>query len=433
MRCAVIPGQIAVAATLSALMQGSEIRESHRHDDTRVQDPYCLRCQPQVMGACMDLVQTAGDTLEREANAVTDNPLVFSDHSIVSGGNFHAEPVAFAADQLALAIAETGAIAQRRIAVLVEPALNFGCRPSLRPNPGLNSGFMIAEVTSAALMAENKQMAAPCSVDSTPTSANQEDHVSMATHAAARLPAHERESRPHRGDRMLAAAQGIELRGPLKTSKPLSKAVEALRGHVTVWTVTGILPATSRSRRRLPRRERWNNPPANTGSTGDRDDHRRHHGRFRARPVGDAAHGTFIPDEIADRLNETGAERADTDWHIDQLYDGLLDGATIVRALFHRYVIDPNRDPSGVSLYPGQNTTSLCPLTDFEGVHIWRPGQEPTSEEISEPAEHFHAVYHRALADQIERVPPGTVWRSFMTAIQSAPGSPSSLREPCRT
>ena len=114
--------------------------------------------------------------------------------------------------------------------------------------------------------------------------------------------------------------------------------------------------------------------------------------------------GTFIPDDMTGRLNETGAERADTDWHIDQLYDGLLDDATIVRALFHRYVIDPNRDPSGVSLYPGQNTTSLCPLTDFEGIHIWRPGQEPTSEEISERAEHYHAVYHRALADQIERI-----------------------------
>ena len=227
------PGQIAVAATLSALMQGSEIRESHRHDDTRVQDPYCLRCQPQVMGACMDLVQTAGSTLEREANAVTDNPLVFSDHSIVSGGNFHAEPVAFAADQLALAIAETGAIAQRRIAVLVDPALNFGLPAFLAPEPGLNSGFMIAEVTSAALMAENKQMAAPCSVDSTPTSANQEDHVSMATHAAARLLRMNENLAHIVAIEWLAAAQGVELRGPLKTSEPLSKAVEALRGHVT--------------------------------------------------------------------------------------------------------------------------------------------------------------------------------------------------------
>ena len=181
-------GQIDAGYALRALMDKSEIRESHRLDDDRVQDSYCIRCQPQVMGACIDLLRQTGRTLQIEANAVTDNPLILlSDGSIVSGGNFHAEPVAFAADQIALAIAEIGAISQRRIALMVDPAMNFGLPAFLTPNPGLNSGLMIAEVTSAALMSENKQKAAPCSVDSTPTSANQEDHVSMACHAARRL------------------------------------------------------------------------------------------------------------------------------------------------------------------------------------------------------------------------------------------------------
>ncbi|MEP5757616.1 MAG: histidine ammonia-lyase, partial [Nitratireductor sp.] len=174
-------GQIDTAAALRALLAGSEIRDSHIEGDQRVQDPYCIRCQPQVDGACLDLLRMAARTLEIEANAVTDNPLVLSD-GVVSGGNFHAEPVAFAADQIALAICEIGAIAQRRIALLVDPALSFGLPAFLAKKPGLNSGLMIAEVTSAALMSENKQMAHPASVDSTPTSANQEDHVSMACH-----------------------------------------------------------------------------------------------------------------------------------------------------------------------------------------------------------------------------------------------------------
>ena len=161
-------------------MRESGIRDHHKEGDRRVQDPYCIRCQPQVMGAVIDLLRQAALTLRIEANAVTDNPLTLSDGSIVSGGNFHAEPVAFAADQIALAVAETGSIAQRRISLLVDPALSFGLPALLSPKPGLNSGLMIAEVTAAALMSENKQMSFPASVDSTPTSANQEDHVSMA-------------------------------------------------------------------------------------------------------------------------------------------------------------------------------------------------------------------------------------------------------------
>ena len=178
-------GQIDVARAMRAALAGSAIRESHREGDTRVQDPYCIRCQPQVLGAAVDLLRGAARTLEIEANAVTDNPLVLVESGeIVSGGNFHAEPVAFAADQIAIAIAEMGSIAQRRVALMVDPTLSFDLPPFLTPAPGLNSGLMIAEVTSAALMSENKHLANPCSTDSTPTSANQEDHVSMAAHAA---------------------------------------------------------------------------------------------------------------------------------------------------------------------------------------------------------------------------------------------------------
>ena len=175
-------GQIDTGKALSRLMAGSGIRESHRDNDERIQDSYSVRCQPQVLGACIDLLRQAGRTLEVEANAVTDNPLVLSDNgAIVSGGNFHGEPVAFAADQIALASAEIGAIAQRRIALLVDPAMNFGLPAFLSPDPGVNSGLMAAEVTSAALMSENKQKASPCSVDSTPTSANQEEHGVCST------------------------------------------------------------------------------------------------------------------------------------------------------------------------------------------------------------------------------------------------------------
>ena len=226
-------GQIAVAQAMRKILDGSQIRESHRDGDTRVQDPYCIRCQPQVLGAAIDLLNSAGKTLEIEANAVTDNPLVLvATGEIVSGGNFHAEPVAFAADQIALALAEIGAIAQRRIALMVDPTLSFDLPPFLTPAPGLNSGFMIAEVTSAALMSENKHLANPCSTDSTPTSANQEDHVSMAAHAAFRLKRMNVNLTNILGIELLCAAQGVEFRKPLKTSATLTKVVAVLRTKV---------------------------------------------------------------------------------------------------------------------------------------------------------------------------------------------------------
>lgn len=227
-------GQIEVAATMRALMSGSAIRDSHREGDTRVQDPYCIRCQPQVTGACIDLLRQAEKTLEIEANAATDNPLVItSTEQILSGGNFHAEPVAFAADQMALAIAELGSIAQRRVALMVDPTLSFDLPPFLTAKPGLNSGLMIAEVTTAALMSENKHLANPCSTDSTPTSANQEDHVSMAAHAARRLSRMNANLANILGVELLCAARGIEFRAPLQTSQPLQAVVAHLRKSVT--------------------------------------------------------------------------------------------------------------------------------------------------------------------------------------------------------
>lgn len=230
-------GQIEVARAQNALMEGSEIRENHREGDTRVQDPYCIRCQPQVTGAAMDLLHFAARTLEVEANAVTDNPLVLvEDGLIVSGGNFHAEPVGFAADQIAVAVAEIGAIAQRRVALMVDPTLSFDLPPFLTPDPGLNSGLMIAEVTTAALMSENKHLANPCTTDSTPTSANQEDHVSMAAHAARRLLRMNANLNVILGVEAICGAQGIAFRAPLKTSETLRNVIGELRSEVPELT-----------------------------------------------------------------------------------------------------------------------------------------------------------------------------------------------------
>ena len=226
------PGQVDVAASLLALMQGSAIRASHLTGDVRVQDPYCLRCQPQVMGACLDLLRTVATTLDREANGVSDNPLVFTDTGeVISGGNFHAEPVAFAADIIALALCEIGSIAERRIAMLVDASLS-GLPAFLTPKPGLNSGFMIPQVTAAALVSENKQRSHPASVDSIPTSANQEDHVSMAAHGARRLLAMAENAANVIGIELLAAAQGCDFHAPLVSSPRLERARALLRAEV---------------------------------------------------------------------------------------------------------------------------------------------------------------------------------------------------------
>jgi histidine ammonia-lyase len=220
-------GQIACADALRRLMAGSAIRASHLSSDDRVQDPYCLRCQPQVMGAALDVVRQAAEVLGIEANGVSDNPIIVADAAVaLSGGNFHAEPVAFAADTLALAICEVGSLAERRIAMLVDPALSR-LPPFLTPRPGLNSGFMVAQVTAAALVAENKQRAAPASIDSIPTSANQEDHVSMAAHAARRLLPMAQNLIHILSIELLAACQGCDFHAPL-VSSPAIEAVRAL-------------------------------------------------------------------------------------------------------------------------------------------------------------------------------------------------------------
>jgi len=225
-------GQIETAAALRGLMAGSAIRASHVVGDPRVQDPYCLRCQPQVMGAALDIMRQVATTLEDEANGVSDNPLIFPDtDEALSGGNFHAEPVAFAADIIALAICEIGSIAERRIAMLVDPALS-GLPAFLTPQPGLNSGFMIPQVTAAALVSENKQRAYPASVDSIPTSANQEDHVSMAAHGARRLLDMAENLGAVLGIELLAAAQGCEFHAPLTSSDALERARARLRRDV---------------------------------------------------------------------------------------------------------------------------------------------------------------------------------------------------------
>ena len=226
------PGQIDVAQYYRALLSGSEIRNSHLHGDDRVQDPYCLRCQPQVVGACLDQLRHAARVLLIEANAVTDNPLVFAeDQAMLSGGNFHAEPVALAADGMALAIAEVGAIAERRIAMLIDSSVSR-LPPFLTDDAGLNSGFMIAHVTAAALASENKSLAHPASVDSLPTSANQEDHVSMATFAARRLQAMVSNTAHILGIELLAGAQGIDFLRPLRSSQALEAVHALLRTHI---------------------------------------------------------------------------------------------------------------------------------------------------------------------------------------------------------
>lgn len=229
-------GQMDVAQKFLSLLSGSAIRKSHDNEnDHRVQDPYCLRCMPQVMGACLDHIRFTADIFEREANAVTDNPLVLSEKGeVISGGNFHAEPVAMAADTLALAIAEIGAMSERRIAMLIDTKIS-GLPPFLVKEAGVNSGFMIAHVTAAALASENKQMSHPASVDSLPTSANQEDHVSMATHAARRLTDMAFNTATIVGIELMAAAQGVAFHQPLKTSKTLQQVVSALRKDVPAY------------------------------------------------------------------------------------------------------------------------------------------------------------------------------------------------------
>jgi len=245
-------GQIDVAALLRDLVAGSEILVSHANCDS-VQDPYSFRCQPQVMGAALDLIRNCARTLEIEANAVTDNPLIFTEtNEAISGGNFHAEPVAFAADVLSIAMCEVASISERRLAVLVDPKMS-GQPAFLVADSGLNSGFMIAQVTAAALVSENKTYAHPASVDSIPTSANQEDHVSMATFAARKAGEIAFNTNTVIAIELLAGAQGIDFLRPLKTSATLEKYVAKIREVVPAFTEDRYFATDIENARQLAR------------------------------------------------------------------------------------------------------------------------------------------------------------------------------------
>jgi histidine ammonia-lyase len=229
------PGQQKVAAIFRGLLDDSEINRSHALCD-RVQDPYSLRCQPQVLGACLDQLQHASEVFLREAVSVSDNPLIMPETGeILSGGNFHGEPIALAADTVALAIAEVGALSERRIAMLIDSSISE-LPPFLVEDAGLNSGFMVAHVTAASLASENKSLAHPASIDSLPTSANQEDHVSMATFAARRLAGINDNTQLILAIEYLAAVQGLEFRRPLRSTRSIEGAVEILRQEVPFWS-----------------------------------------------------------------------------------------------------------------------------------------------------------------------------------------------------
>jgi histidine ammonia-lyase len=229
------PGQIRVAAAIHGLLEGSEILTSHIAC-SRVQDPYSFRCQPQVMGASLDLLQNAARTLTIEAGAVTDNPIVFADEdSAISGGNFHAQPVAFAADTIAIALCEVGSISERRVSVLVDPKMS-GLPAFLTEDSGVNSGLMIPQVTAAALVSENKSLAFPASIDSIPTSASQEDHVSMAPIAARKAAQIARNAAGVIAVELMAGAEGIDYHAPLKTSAKLQKVYDGVRAHSPHFT-----------------------------------------------------------------------------------------------------------------------------------------------------------------------------------------------------
>lgn len=230
------PGQRAVAAALRELLDGSEILASHAVDCPKVQDPYSFRCQPQVMGAALDLLENAARTLTIEAGAVTDNPIVFADEdTAISGGNFHAQPVAFAADTIAMALCEVGSISERRVSVLVDPKMS-GLPAFLTPDSGVNSGLMIPQVTAAALVSENKSLAFPASVDSIPTSAGQEDHVSMAPIAARKAGQIARNAAGVIAVELMAAAEGIDYHAPLKTSPRLQEVHDTIRARSPHFT-----------------------------------------------------------------------------------------------------------------------------------------------------------------------------------------------------
>ena len=355
-------------------------------------------------------------TLDDEANGVSDNPLIFAeDDAALSGGNFHAEPVAFAADMIALAICEIGSLAERRVAMLVDPALS-GLPAFLTPQPGLNSGFMIAQVTAAALVSENKQRAYPASVDSIPTSANQEDHVSMAAHGARRLIAMARNAASVVAHRSARRRAGLRF--------PRAAAPRARRSKACARAIRGAVPQLDDDRY-LPRRHRGGGAARRcSGDAGrgggrdplgppledERDESRLAHRRA-PRRAADRQHSARRDRAVraTSRASSAPGWRAATPTGIcPQLYDFAAElGATIVRTALSRSIIDVNRDPSGASLYPGQATTELCPTTTFDGEPLYRAGEAPDEAEIAERRRLYFAPYHDALSrgDRAARAP----------------------------
>ena len=334
-----------------------------------MQDPYCLRCQPQVMGAVLDLLRQAALTLLIESNGVSDNPLVFTandaggNDEVLSGGNFHAEPVAFAADMIAMAICELGSLSERRIAMLVDPALS-GLPAFLTPLPGLNSGFMIPQVTAAALVSENKQRAFPASVDSIPTSANQEDHVSMSAHAARRLTPMAENAAAIVGIEILAAAQGCDFHAPLKSSDDLERVRATVRKRVPRLEGDRYMSPRLRAATALVREgslsPAWKPPcPRLSERSGER--------RLADNPTRAAPWCSPFPtpESKSPAISKPASSRLARP-HGHRLVAGSLyelaavRDATIVRTAISRTVIDVNRDPSGSSLYPGQRRPSFA-------------------------------------------------------------------------
>ena len=403
-------GQIEVAAALRALMAGSSIRASHLVDDDRVQDPYCVRCQPQVMGAVLDLARQATATLTTEANGVSDNPLIFADSGeALSGGNFHGEPVAFAADMLAIATCEIGSLAERRVAMLIDPALS-GLPAFLTPQPGLNSGLMLAQVTAAALVSENKQRAYPASVDSIPTS--RQSGGPRGDVGAWRAPArgHGRERRERDRDRAHCRRAGMRLPRPAQ----IEHAARAGAGAAARTRAEARSRPLPRSRHRGGGRSRALRRARRRGRHGP-PGHRRTECMtepWLTLKQGDAPllvsfphTGLSIPAECAAALVSFPLARHDADRHIDKLYAFATElGATTVHTALSRTVIDVNRDPSGASLYPGQTTTGLVPTETFDGRPLYRAGQEPTPDEIERRKALYFAPYHLALAEEIKRL-----------------------------
>ena len=425
-------GQIEAADALRALMQGSAIRESHRVDDERVQDPYCIRCQPQVMGAALDMLRSAAAMLATEANGVSDNPLIFpADGEALSGGNFHAEPVAFAADMIAIALCEIGSLVRAAHRHAGRPG---ALRPAGVPDAEAGAEFRLHDPAGHGRGAGFGEQAARLSGERRFHPDLRQPGGPRLDGGAWRAAAAADGGESLRGAsriELLAAAQGCEFHAPLLSSPPL-EAVRARSARESAEARRGPPPA-SRYRggdRACPQRRRRRARPAPSCCRGlpeaAMSEIRRDQARRAPLLVSIPHTGTEIPPDIEAGLVSPWLARKDTDWWIERLYDfaGEL-GATIVRATHSRTVIDVNRDPSGASLYPGQATTGLCPTETFDGEPLYKPGREPDDFEIDRRRQLYFEPYHAALTAEIARLQAKRIRASCSTtAIRSARSIP---------